>query len=805
MLDTVWHDVRHAIRAMRAQRTVATVAILTLALGISVNTSIFAIANAVLNPEVPYADAAAIVVAYGQNLAAGIRRGGVTGIEAAAWNARPAFAALGAYEFTDFNLVVNPALAGTEPEHVGGARASIGLFDALRVAPSAGRLFTPAEDRPGGDPVALITHAAWVRRFASSSSAVGSTIMLHGRPHTVIGVLPERFVLGDVDVWVPLAMDAARATSPRRSLTVVGRLAPGVSLSQARSQLSEVAERVADHQPDVFRGWTVDLMPLRDWVVGQRRQLMRVLQIAVFVVLLIACSNIANVQLARAATQSRELAIRSALGASRGRLVRYLLTEGLVLSLIGAGAALLLASGELRLARVALPADVPSWVTFRIDVTALVFTLALATGTALLFGLAAALHGSRADPDRVLREGGRTATGSRRLGGIRSTLLAGQLALAMTLFVIAAVLVQFSRSLERGDLGFDPAGVISARLTLPDDTYATDDVLRSFYRSLLDRMRSMPQVHAVTVTTALPGVDGGRLIPVRGEGGVGRGRDSTALAESRSVSPDYFDALSVRRLAGAPFSALDIASGPVVVINEPMARALFPNDNAMGHYIDIGARDSTAVRARIVGVVRDTSGIVEGPTGWGIYRPLEQAPARGIVVAVKAGGDLAPVVRELRRVMRELDPLVPLYDVRALPDAVRRQVWAPRAFGFVLGVLAALALALAMLGVYGVAAFSTILQRREIGIRLALGARPDAVIMLFVRRSFRLSVIGMAIGAVGALAGSRILSARLGVPTSGAMVLLGSGVVLALATMTATYLPSRRAARVDPLVTLRGD
>ncbi len=804
MFDTVWQDVRDAGRALRAQRMVAPVAGATLALGISGNTSIFAIAKAVLDPELPYSDADRILVAYSRNPAAGVRRGGITPIEVAAWNAPPAFAALGAYELTDFNFAAS-GVAGAEAEHIAGARASSGVFDALRIVPSPGRLFTAAQDRPGAEPVALITHALWVRRFASLPSAVGSTIVVHGRPHTVTGVLPERFVLGGAEVWIPLAMDAARATSSRRSMTVVGRLAPGASPELARSQLVRMSEQVAGRQPDIFRGWTVDVMPLHDWVVGQRRQVLHVLQVAVLVVLLIACSNIANVQLARAATRRREFALRSALGASRGRLVRYLLTEGLVLSVIGAAAALLVSAGELRAARAALPADVPSWVTFRIDAATLAFTLALATGTALLFGLAAALHGSRADAGQILREDARTLSGSRRLGRIRSTLLAGQLALAMALFVIAAALVQFSRSLRDADPGFDPAGVVSARLTLPEDTYPTDDALRSFHQALLGRVRAIPRVRAVTVTSALPGVDGGRLTSVRAEGGTGPGRDSAAVAESRSVSPGYFDALSVRRITGMPFTAVDIARGNVVAINEPMARALFPGGDAMGHLIIVGAGDSSAKRARIVGVVRDTSGVSEGPTGWGIYRPLEQAPARSVVVAVRASGDFGPVVRELRRVVRGLDPLLPLYDVQAVADMVRRRVWAPRAFGFVLGVLAALALTLAMLGVYGVAAYSTILQRREIGIRLALGARSGAVVMLFVRRSLRLAGIGMGIGAIGALAGSRILSARLGVPSSGVTLLLGSGLVLALATMAATYLPSRHAARLDPLATLRAD
>jgi predicted permease len=585
----------------------------------------------------------------------------------------------------------------------------------------------------------------------------------------------------------------------------VGRLAPSVSYEQARTQLTQLSARIAERRPDAFRGWTVDVMPLREWVVGQRRGTLRVLQIAVLVVLLIACSNIANVQLARAVARHRELAVRSALGASRSRLVGHLLSEGLLMSVIGAGVALLLAMAEMRAARAALPSDIPSWVTFRVDLAALLFTVVLATGTALLFGLAAALHGSRADPGRVLRADGRLAGSSPHVGRIRSTLLAGQLALAMTLFVIAAVLVRFSMALAAADPGFDPSGVVSARLTLPESTYPSLDNVRAVHRAIVERVSAIPQVSAVTLTTALPAIDGGHLTPVRVEGGSGPGRDSAVVVQSRSVAAGYFDVLAVRRITGAPFSAAEVVSGAVVAINEAMARRIFPNGDAMGHLLVIGAGDSSEARARIVGVVRDTSGVEEGPTAWAIYRPLEQAPARSIMIVAKARSDLAPVVRDVRRVMLELDPRLALYDVRSLSDAVRRQVWAPRALGFVLGVLAALALGLSMLGVYGVAAYATVQQRREIGVRLALGAPARGVVALFVRRSLRLSLIGTTIGALGALAASRVLSARLGVPPADLMPLAGSGLVLALATVAASYLPSRRAARVDPALTLRGE
>jgi hypothetical protein len=277
------------------------------------------------------------------------------------------------------------------------------------------------------------------------------------------------------------------------------------------------------------------------------------------------------------------------------------------------------------------------------------------------------------------------------------------------------------------------------------------------------------------------------------------------VVQSRSVANGYFDLLAVRRIAGAPFAAADVESGPVVAINEAMARRVFPNGDAIGHLLVVGSGDSSEARARIVGVVRDTSGIEDGPTAWAIYRPLEQAPSRSIVIVVRTRGDLAPVVRDLRRVVLELDSRLALYDVRSLSDAVRRQVWAPRALGFLLGVLAALALGLSMLGVYGVAAYATVQQRREIGVRLALGAPARGVVALFVKRSLRLSLIGTAVGALGALAASRVLSARLGVPTAGVMPLVASGLALALATVAASYIPSRRAARVDPALTLRGE
>ena len=804
MLESLWYDARSAARGMRAHPITAAVAIATLAAGISVNTTVFAIAAAVLDPELPTASDR-VVVAYARNDAAGIPRAYITGLEVASWNARPAFDVLGAYELTDFNFVGSSGAGDREPERIAGARASAEVFEALGVVPSLGRLYTAADERPGGERVALITHANWVRRFAASRSAVGSTIMLHGLSHTVVGVLPERFVLGGADVWVPLVVDASFAGSARRSLTVVGRLAPRVSSEQARAQLARLSARVADRQSNAFQGWTVDVMPLRDWVVGQRRGTLRVLQMAVFVVLLIACSNIANVQLARAVARHRELAVRSALGASRSRLVRHLLSEGLLLSVIGAAVAMLLAIIEMRAARAALPPDIPSWVTFRLDAAGLLFTVVLATGTALLFGLAAAVHGSRADPGRVLRDDGRLAGASPRIGRVRSALLAGQLALAMTLFVIAAVLVRFSMALASADPGFDPRRVVSARLTLPESTYPSLDNVRAFYRAIVERVSVIPQVSAVTLTTALPALDGGHLIPVRVDGGSGPGRDSAVVVQSRAVAAGYFDLLAVRRITGAPFSATDVVSGPVVAINQAMARRVFPKGDAMGHLLVIGAGDSSEARARIVGVLRDTSGIEDGPTAWAIYRPLEQAPSRNVMIVAKARGDLAPVVRDLRRVMLELDPRLALYDVRALSDAVRRQVWAPRALGFLLGVLAALALGLSMLGVYGVAAYATVQQRREIGVRLALGAPARGVVALFVKRSLRLSVIGTAVGALGALAASRVLSARLGVPAADMTPLVGSGLVLALATVAASYIPSRRAARVDPALTLRGE
>ena len=804
-------DLVYGFRTLARNPGFTALALLTLGIGVGATTAIFSAVNAViLRPlGVPEVDRVMLVAELYEGRPADVSVGNFVDWQAAN-EARPMFAGLGAISWRNFTL------AGEQPERVFGATVTAEYFQVMGVAPLRGRVFRAEEDRPGGARVVVLSHRLWQRRFGSDAATVGRVIVLNGVPHTVLGVMPAGFdfTTGTEELWVPSAFTPAqRAQHDEHYLTGYGRLRAGVTLEAARAMLADVQQVLNQQYPDVNGNRSVHVEPMMRQFVGDARGQLLVILGAGLLVLLIACANVANLLLARGAARARELAIRASIGAGRGRLVRQLLAESGALALAAAVVGMAVGWVVIRTLVAAAPPGVPRIEQARLDPAALGFAVLLALGSTLLFGLAPAIRTARTDLVGALRTGQSRAMGSRR-DWFRQGLVTAEVALALVLLVGAALLVRTAIHLQRLDPGFELRGLVTARIALPAESYASPAAARRAFETVLEYLAAAPGVRNAALSTQVPmGPGGGSngLVPE----GKAPGPQNAIDARMRLVSPGYIATLGIPLRRGRDLSADDRAGTPrAMLVNEALARALFPGGDPLGKRVLCceGAPDDPRWKT-IVGVVGNTRS--QGPAQDVLpefFLPITQAPDAAwewisrtmSVIARSEGGDPLALAPAMRDALHRMDPSLPLYRIETLEASLSRALAPARFRTVLLGSLAAVGLLLALVGIYGVIAYLVTRRRSEIGVRVALGASSRDVLRMVLGQGLRPVLAGAVLGAVGALAATRLLASWLrGVSPADPLTFAAVATALIAVAALASLIPARRATKVSALEAMR--
>jgi putative ABC transport system permease protein len=801
-MRTLVQDLRYGFRMLWKSPGFTIVAVITLALGIGANTAIFSVVNSVLLRPLPYPDADRLVYLQAVNPAKGITDSNISPPDFADWkNQNQTFEDMTAF------LTGGAILSGdTEPERVPAAYVTASFLPVLGVKPAIGRNFLLEEDREGNDRVAIISHALWQRRFGADPGVVGRQINVGGESATVIGVMPADFeFMQPVDMWRPLAVEMTKERRDNRYLQVLARLKPGVSIEQAQTQINTITERLSQSYVETNSNWGARLTGLHDLMVAGVRPALLLLLGAVGFVLLITCANVANLLLARAAARQKEIAVRAALGASRLRVVRQLLTESLLLSTVGGGVGLLLGIWLTDFLVSISPANTPRLETVHLDGRVLLFTLAVTFLIGLLFGLAPAWQASRVNLNEALKEGGRGFSEGWRRNRVRKVLVVSEVALSLMLLIGAGLLVKSFLLLRGTDAGFDAENVLTMRVSLPSLKYKGKQKAE-FFERLAERVAQLPGVESVGATLSLP-LNGSNI-------SVGRSfiPDGRPLTPEESINarysvttPGYFGAMKIPLVAGRQFTERDREDAPqVVIVNETLARRYFPNENAIGKRIKIW-RDEQFPR-EIVGVVGDTKAtVLEDEATPQMYVPHAQDPSwGGMSLVVRSSSKPVALTSAVRAAVLSLDPDQPVFSIKTMEDVVAASVATRRISMLLLSGFAGLALLLAALGVYGLISYSIAQRTHEIGLRMALGAQSRDVLGLVLRQGMSLVLVGVCLGLVAAFALTRVMKSLLyEVSATDPLTFAGVALLLIVVALVACLIPARRAMRVDPMVALR--
>ena len=798
-------DFRYALRQLRKSPGFAFAAVVTLALGIGANTAIFSVINTTLLPPLPYKDADALVKVWETNPKKGVdidllSPSDVQDIR----NQSTSFVDIG----SSTDQVYNLTNAG-DPESIPGYQLSANFFDLLGVNPIIGRTFSPGDDTAGYEHVVVLTYRLWQRRFGGDRGILGKTITLNNEPFTVIGVMPADFYypVRDNQLWTPLVVPpSAAADRGARFLRVLARLKPSVSLQRAQAEIATIAGRIAAQHADTNAGQGALAVSMKAEATRDIRPALLTLMGAVGFVLLIACANVANLLLTRSAKRQGELAVRAALGASRSRLVRQFLTESILLSLLGGTMGVLLASFSVNgLVRMFPPTisnlNIPRVENIPIDARVLGFALLVSLLTAVFFGTAPAL-GLRLSLQERMQQAGRGYRGLRN-SAYRGVLVTSEIALALMLLVGAGLLIRSFRDLVSRDLGFNPQGVLTFRIILPETKYASEVQQRNFGEQVLQRVNGLPGVRSVGAVTFLPlsGWHAARTITI-----AGRSADSAGSSPPLSWSasdPSYFRTMGITTIKGREFDEHDTSSGqPVMVISESAARKYWLNADPLGSRVTLKFEQAPRTVVGVVGDVRQFGAVTE-PTAQ-VYVPLQQAPASLICFAVRTDTDPLSMANAVKRAVWAVDKDQPVSYLMSMDELVSESIAPQRILMFVLAGFAGLALAMAGVGVYSVTAYNVAERTQEIGIRMALGADQREVLRLVLIRGMALTAAGVGLGVAGALALSRLLMSMLyGVRSTDLRTFATVTVGLSAAAFLASYIPARRAMKVDPMVALR--
>jgi len=800
-------DIGYALRKLRAAPAFTLAVVLTLALGIGANTAIFSVVDSVLlrQPAFPNPDHL-VRFKYTQ---AGQGDAG-TPPDLADYRTQATL-------FDGFALLngmqASLARPGADPERILGTRVSANWFNLLRVRPLLGRLFAPGEDAFGAPSVVVLSEGVWRRSFGADPAIIGKTVTINSASTQVIGVVAdsERYPV-TAELWMPLSFPPAQLTDGVRGarwLGMIARVKDGVSVERANAEVLHISEAMEKRFPEAFRDRRISIVSVHDYTVGDMQKPLAIIMAAVAFVLLIACANVANLMLVRAAARESEFAVRSALGAGRGRLARQLVTESVILTAIGAALGVLLAAAGMRVLMRLAPAKLTSVASASLSGGALLLTAGVAIVTGVVFGLLPNIGAAAGNVATALRAGGRGTRAQASSSRLKRLIVATEVALAITLMAGAGLLLRSFGNLMSVDLGFRPQGVLSAQLRLPDQRYDSLAAQRQFQESLIERIRAIPGVVSAGLINVLPldGDDFDLSFTVRGRPAV-RPSDEPD-AQVRTITPGFFAASSVPVLRGRDVQASDRdGTEQVVVVNRAFAKKYFPNQDPLAQHLTLGwSINGTRMGGDVVGVVGDIRGAELSadppPT---IYLPMAQSSTNTVGVVVRSNVAPASLVPSVRGVVRDLDHLIALFDVQTMQERMAASVGAQHFYATLVATFAAVALLLSAVGLYGVIAYTVTQRTHEMGVRVALGASASRIARMVVAEGLTLTLVGAAVGIVCAFFAARVIASLLyGVGSSDPLTFIGAVLALCVVAAAASYLPARRAAAVDPLVAMRGD
>ncbi len=803
----IWGDIRYAFRVMGRTPLFTATVVLTVAIAIAANATIFTVVNAVMIRALPFDEPNRIMQVAEKNEKLNLPTFSASILNFLSWREQTqSFEQLAGVGYATFTLS-----GSGEPEQLTGNTISPALAQVLGTRPLAGRNFTADEEKPGGPTVAMIGEGLWKRRFASDPNLVGRTISLDGAPTTVVGIAPDSVkLIAGGDIYTPLIIDPAKQLRLNHVIIVFGKLRPGVSPQQAQAEMDTISASVGRQYPEV-RYWGIHLISLFDtFVTPDLKTGLLVLQVAVVFVLLIACANIANLLLARAATRQKEMAVRTALGATRGQLIRQLLVESVALAVLGGTAGLLAAVGAVRLLMRSLPAGTLPIPDIAVDSRVLWFSFALTIATGLLFGFAPAWRVATVKANDMLKEAGRGSTGGIR-SWLRDSLAAAEIALAAVLLIGAGLLIQSLANLQRVPLGFDPQGLMTFQLAPPVAQYPLADKGPALYHSLIENLNSIPGVSGAAVCSGIPFGAGNRARHPMITTDASVLPPGTAVpVDWTSISPGYFDTMHIPLLRGRTFTDADVRTSQLVmIVSQSTAQRFFGDANPLGRSLRPSAKPEIAYTIiGVVGDVRDEALNQQTPT---LYYAIPQRgswPLMDIVVRAEVGSsarpDPAALMPSIRQRIHDMDAGLALANVNSMDQLLSNSAAQPRLNTVLLAAFAAVALLIAAIGIYGVLAYSVNLRTREIGLRVALGATPRSVLQLIVGQGMKVALIGVGLGLVGGLALGRAVSSLVfGVPVRDPATFTLVAFALTLVALAACIIPARRAARVDPMVALR--
>jgi len=821
-MNTLFQDIRYGIRMLLKTPAVTFVVILALALGIGANTAIFSVVNAVLLRPLPYDQSEQLVFLNERNPA--IDEMSISYPNFTDWrNQNQVFEKIGVYNRGSYNLT-----GWGDAERIVTGQMSADLFSVLRVNAAHGRTFTNEEDKPGGNPVVVLMHSFWQRRFGGQLSVLNQPLTLNGKSYTVIGIMPEGYTFPSrVEMMVPVGQLSDQPSWQQRGnhpgLYGVGRLKPGVTMGQAQAEMDNLAANLEKQYPDSNSGNRVRIRPLMEIFVGDARRALWVLFAAVAFVLLIACANIANLLLARSTSRKKEMAIRAAMGAGRWRIVRQMLTESVMLSVLGGALGLLFAQWGIKLILYISPDAIPRWQEISMSWTVLGFTIGVSFLTGLLFGLLPALQAGEVDVNETLKE---TSRGNSGRQWLRSSLVVVEVATTLVLLIGAGLMIRSFYRLQSVNPGFSYEHLTSFTVSLPARKYAKEDQRVAFYNQLLENIRHLPGVESTAAASGLPLGNNGWQTSFTVDGQPPPPKDNIPLMEACLVTPDYFRTMNIPLKSGRYFTDRDdrsflagkdlskmtepqrVASGiNSVIIDEEFARRYWPNEDAVGKRIRLGGgTDSNAPLLTVLGVVGRVKmeGLSQDSNRVQGYFSFPQIGNGGMTVIVKAQSDPTQLISALREQVKAVDPDQPIYNIRTMHEIRAESVASERLNLTLLSIFAGIALVLAVVGIYGVMSYSVTQRTHEIGIRMAIGAQPRDVFRMVIGQGMTLALIGVGIGLIGAFALTRLMASMLfDIAPTDPVTFAVIAVLLTTVALLACFIPGRRATKVDPVISLR--
>jgi putative ABC transport system permease protein len=801
-------DLRYAVRTLIGNRAVTLVAVACLSLGIGINATMFSVIDGVLIQPFPFADPDRLVALNTTNLKRGVNLGAISYLDYRDWrDGNGTFESLAAFQWRSLTISDTQG----EPERFQGAAVSANLFRLLGIAPVLGRDFEPADDRPGAEPVIILSHEVWTQRYGSDQNVIGRGIPINGRPHTIIGVMPPRFLFPtNHRLWVPLAPYGEVTPRSERVNQVWGRMKPGMTREHVRTDLNGIASRLATAYPKENDGWGALVRPLSDWMLPTEVPIILTAMMgAATLVLLIACTNVANLLLARASVRSREIAVRSALGAARWQIVRQLLIEAVLIGALSAPLGWGVAHISTDLLAAAMPPEgVPYFIQWSLDARSLLYTIGVSLLTGVVFGLAPALHAARPNLQESLKEGGRGTSGGRAL--LRNTLVVVEVALSLILLIAASLFVRSFMNLQSSGVGFDTAPLMTMRVFMPGTAYESAEIKARRVEDIVGRIENVPGVQAAFASN---------FVPLGGGGGGGRILvDGTTHEPGKEpsiffipVSPHFVKTMGISVVRGRDLTDAEGTSRtPVALVNQTMAKQLWGDGDPIGRrFRMMGERIPDWFT--VIGVVASfrhfagTGDTTQAPPP-SAYVPYPIDPAISTGLTIRVAGDPSQITSAVREQIRQSDPSLPVFQIRTMEELRQFSFWQRGLFGWMFGVFAGVALVLASIGVYGVLSYSVAQRTQEIGVRVALGAGRARILRLVIGQGMKLALIGVVLGLFGSLgAGLYVRSVLYNVTPTDPVIFSSVSLFLMVVAALASYVPARRATAVDPLVALRNE